>query len=125
MEQEHPPAPTHPLPQTPFYSVEYPGYISPTSIPYAIQSLGGQSTLDNAFKRNASKSECLLELNLRLCNPFAHPVPGDVLSTNNILMKVVRRKMRTVTGLPEKEGEYTAEVMGVIPKTARFRSKWL
>jgi general transcription factor 3C polypeptide 5 (transcription factor C subunit 1) len=76
--------------------------------------------IDNAFKRNASRTESLLELNLRPGNPFSHPVPGDVCAANNILMKVVKRKRR-IAG--EQEGEYTAEVAGVIPKVARFRSK--
>ncbi|GLB33609.1 putative RNA polymerase III transcription factor (TF)IIIC subunit [Lyophyllum shimeji] len=115
----------HPLPQTPFYSVEYPGYVRPTSVPLAVSNLGGQSALDNAFRRAASKMETLIELKLRPNQPFAHPVPGDVVPTNNILFKVVKRRRKK---RPEGEagdgaiGEYTAEAVGVIPKTVRFRS---
>ena len=49
-----------------FYSVEYPGYVQPSSVPLAINNLGGQSKVDHAFKRTAPKSQqTLLELSLR------------------------------------------------------------
>lgn len=116
-------AAVYPLPQVPFYSIEYPGYVRPTSVPLAMSNLGGQSALDNAFKRAASKTETLIELKLRPDQPFAHPVPGDVVATNNILLRIVkkRRKNRLDDGYI---GEYTTEVIGVIPKTARFRSEY-
>ncbi|TFK43137.1 RNA polymerase III transcription factor IIIC subunit-domain-containing protein [Crucibulum laeve] len=120
------PTPERPLPQTSYYSIEYPGYIRDESIPIAIGNLGGQSKIDNVFKRAAPKTEALMELSLRPGNPFAHPVPGDVVATNNILLKIVKRKrkreIRTDTFLDGALGEYTAEVVGVIPKTVRFRS---
>ncbi|ETW84234.1 hypothetical protein HETIRDRAFT_123874 [Heterobasidion irregulare TC 32-1] len=118
-------APEYALPTTYFYSVEYPGYVRPTSVPRAIHTMGGQSSLNAAFRRNASKNDGLLELNMRPENPFAHPIPGDVIPTNNILLKVVKRKRRRLnpeTGENELVGEYTAEPVGVIQKTARFRS---
>ena len=121
-------APEIQLPSMPFYSVEYPGYVTPESIPLAIQHLGGQSSLDNAFKRTATKKESLLELNFRLGNPFSHPVPGDVIPTSNILLKVVKKRRKRKEGEPydpEHVGDYTIEAMGPIPKTARFRSKRL
>jgi general transcription factor 3C polypeptide 5 (transcription factor C subunit 1) len=118
-------APEHPLPSTPLFSVEYPGYVRPASIPLAINNLGGQSSLHNAFKRTATKTDALLELRLRPDNPFAHPVPGDVVGTSNVLLKVVKRKRRRVEGQSEQDvpvGEYTAEAVGVVSKTVRFRS---
>ena len=120
-----PTAPELPLPTTSFYSIEYPGYVRPTSVPQALHTLGGQSSVNSAFKRNASKQEAFLELNLRPENPFSHPIPGDLAPTNNILLKVVKRKRKpTQSGGPgEVTGEYTVEAVGVIPKTARFRSK--
>src|ERR1700691_1244779 len=103
-------APEHPLPSTPFFSIEYPGYVRSTSIPLAINNLGGQSSLDNAFKRTATKTDALLELSLRPGNPFAHPVPGDVVGTSNVLLKVVKRKRRRADGQAgvDTVGEYTA-----------------
>jgi general transcription factor 3C polypeptide 5 (transcription factor C subunit 1) len=119
-------APEHPLPSTAFYSVEYPGYVKPTSVPLAVRNLGGQACLDTVFKRTASKTETLVELKLRPDNPFTHPVPGDVVSTSNILLKVVKRRKKRLDGNGAVEdetiGEYTAEAVGVIPKTVRFRS---
>ena len=112
--------------QHPFYSVEYPGYVQPSSVPLAISNLGGQSKVDHAFKRTAPKSQqTLLELSLRPGNPFAHPIPGDVVGTNNLLLKVTKRKRKQqVAGDPCTTGEYTAEVVGVVSKTARFRSDY-
>jgi general transcription factor 3C polypeptide 5 (transcription factor C subunit 1) len=120
-------APELPLSSTTFYSVEYPGYVQPASVPIAVRNLGGQECLDTVFKRNTTKPETLVELRLRPHDPFAHPIPGDVVATNNILLKVVKRKRRiqnegssSVSGYI---GEYTTEAVGVIPKTIRFRSE--
>ncbi|KAI0053086.1 hypothetical protein FA95DRAFT_1579753 [Auriscalpium vulgare] len=121
----------HPLPTTHFYSIEYPGYVRPTSIPQALNALGGNGSIDAAFRRNASKQDSLLELNLRPGNPFSHPIPGDIVATNNIVLKVVKRKRRKANPTENASGdnsceavvdEYTATAIGVIPKTARFRS---
>ncbi|KAK0206225.1 RNA polymerase III transcription factor IIIC subunit-domain-containing protein [Desarmillaria ectypa] len=113
-----------PLPSTPFYSVEYPGRVKPTSVPEAIRTLGGQASLDSAFRRAASKAESLVELSLRPDNPFSHPIPGEVVASNAILLKVVKRKKKKKTEGTENDfiGEYTTEAVGVIPKTIRFRS---
>ncbi|KAF8559015.1 hypothetical protein OG21DRAFT_1493418 [Imleria badia] len=113
-------APEHPLPATHFYSVEYPGYVQHSSVPLAVRNLGGTSKLENAFKRTAARSEALLELNLRYGNPYAHPIPGDVVGTSNILIKVTKRKRRRVGD--DDVGDYIAEPLGVILKTARFRT---
>ncbi|KAF9013348.1 RNA polymerase III transcription factor IIIC subunit-domain-containing protein [Cyathus striatus] len=124
----HTPAPEHHLPQTAFYSVEYPGYVRPESVPLAIRNLGGQVKLDNAFRRTLPKTEALMELSLHPGNPFSHPIPGDVVPTNNILMKVVKRKRKrpaegtNATFQDGALGEYTTEVVGIVPKTVRFRS---
>jgi general transcription factor 3C polypeptide 5 (transcription factor C subunit 1) len=115
-------APEHPLPAAHFYSVEYPGYVQHSSVPLAIRNLGGTSKLESAFKRTAARSEALLELNLRYGNPYAHPIPGDVVGTSNILIKVTKRKRLRVDddGIV---GDYIAKPLGVILKTARFRSE--
>ncbi|KAJ7499127.1 RNA polymerase III transcription factor IIIC subunit-domain-containing protein [Mycena latifolia] len=118
------PAPERPIPATPFYSIEYPGYVRPTSVPIAVQNLGGQAALDSAFKRSAAKTEATLELRLRPGNPFAHPVPGDVVLTNNLVLKVVKRKRKNRMDADDGalQGEYTAEIVGSTSKTVRFRS---
>ncbi|KAI9508648.1 RNA polymerase III transcription factor IIIC subunit-domain-containing protein [Russula earlei] len=138
-------APAHELPTVHFYSVEYPGYVRPQSVGRAIRCLGGQPSLDRAFRRSAPKEDSLLELNLRPDDPFSHPLPGDLVPTNNILLRVVKRKFKRPPpspgdGVDDNDnnhdsdgdgdgggshnviGEYTAVAVGVIPKTARFRS---
>ena len=115
-------APLKPLPPTHFYSVEFPGFVKPSSVPLAVERLGGQSSVEAAFKRTGSKTGSLIEMNLRPGNPFSHPIPGDIVSTNNILLRVVRRKRKVSTaGGPQSTGEYTVQTMGSIPKTVRFR----
>ena len=120
-------APEHPLPSTILYSIEYPGYVRTESVPYALHTLGGQSRVDTAFRPGASKQESLLELNLRPENPFSHPIPGDVVNTSNIVLKVVKRKRRRLNAAGEEEivGEYTTKAVGTVPKTVRFRSAFL
>lgn len=120
-------APERPLPNAHFYSVEYPGYVRPTSVPLAIERLGGERTIESAFRRASGrdKVESLLELRLRPGNPYAHPVPGEIVPTSNIVLKVVKRRRKRKDGDAPGEGaggEYTVEAVGVVPKTARFRS---
>ncbi|KAF6762779.1 RNA polymerase III transcription factor IIIC subunit-domain-containing protein [Ephemerocybe angulata] len=117
-------APERPLPQLQFYSVEYPGYVRDTSIPKAVENLGGQAKLEQAFRRMAPKTESLIELALHPENPFAHPIPGDVVNTNNLLLKVTKRRRKRREGESEDAvlGEYKAEIVGVTSKTVRFRS---
>jgi general transcription factor 3C polypeptide 5 (transcription factor C subunit 1) len=119
-------APAHELPTTHFSSIEYPGYVRPESVHKAIHTLGGQSSIDRAFRRNAPREDSPLELNLRPDNPFSHPLLGELVPTNNILLRVVKRKLKHPR--PEDDGaqtvgEYTAVAVGVVPKTARFRSE--
>lgn len=116
-------APLRPLPSTHFYSIEYPGYVKATSVPLALERIGGQASVDSAFKRIGNKGGSMLELNLRPGNPFSHPIPGEVVPTNNLVLKVVKRKKVRRGGSKESTGEYTVSAVGMIPKTARFRSE--
>lgn len=117
----------HPLPPVHFYSVEYPGYVQPSSVPQVIRNLGGPSTLETAFKRGASKSETLVELDLKPGNPFAHPIAGEVVGNNSILLKIRRRRRKKAPDIEassdpdEYIGDFKAEVVGVLHKTVRFR----
>lgn len=117
-------APLKPLPSTHFYSVEFPGYVQASSVTLAMEHLGGQSNVYAAFKRTGNKSGSLLELNMRPGNPFSHPIPGDIVSTNNILLKIIKRKrrVRSASNTQKCTGEYIVQTMGSIPKTTRFRS---
>lgn len=114
-------APEHILPRAQFYSVEYPGYVRTSSTSQAVDRLGGQARLDHIFRRASTasslKAEELVELHLQPKNPFAHPVPGQLVPTNNLVLKTVKRRRKDGTA------EYTAEFVAVISKTVRFRSK--
>ncbi|CUA67791.1 Transcription factor tau subunit sfc1 [Rhizoctonia solani] len=136
------PPPQLPRTKLPTYNgIEYPGYISPNpgSINRAIHTLGGQKDIQKSFAEGGK----ILELRLQPDNPFAHPVTGDVVGTNKLLVKVVVRRKKQVDNAEETvdgagpsgdkgkgkeqlqeegEGTYTAEVVGLIPKTVRFRS---
>lgn len=116
------------LPQVVFYSVEYPGCVQESSIPLVIRKMGGQLKLDNAFRRSGQKKNVLLELSFRSNDPFAHPIPGDVVPANNLLLKVVKRKRKSCSSASSSKdsaiGEFTANIVGVISKTARFRSEF-
>ncbi|CAE6365321.1 unnamed protein product [Rhizoctonia solani] len=136
------PPPQLPRTKLPTYNgIEYPGYISPnpSSINRAVHTLGGQKDIQKSFAEGGK----ILELRLQPDNPFAHPVTGDVVGTNKLLVKVVVRRKKQVDNVeesvdgagtsadkgkgkeqPQEEGEgtYTAEVVGLIPKTVRFRS---
>lgn len=115
-----------PLPQVVFYSIEYPGYVEECSVPQAIGNLGGQPKVDQVFRRTAQKTDPPLELSFHPCNPFSHPIPGDVVPSNSLLLKVVKRKRRVDAAHNDDGviGEYTADVVGVVSKTARFRSAY-
>jgi general transcription factor 3C polypeptide 5 (transcription factor C subunit 1) len=110
------------LPQSHFYSVEYPGYVRSSSVPAVIHNLGGQARIDNVFRRTTPKAEVLLELSLRPDSLFSHPVPGDVVGTNNLVLKLTKRRKKCSSAQNEIPGEYNAEVVGVMSRTIRFRS---
>ena len=121
-----PRAPSHPIPEKAFYSIEYPGYVKPTSIDRVIDSMGGPTRMDYCFKH---KKE-LIELMLQPDNAFAHPISGDIMSTSNMVLKVTKRKKKQPpgpsvagpSGDTEERGQYTAKVAGITSKTVRFRS---
>lgn len=117
-----------PLEHSAFYSVEYPGYVSPQSVPKAVERLGGPHNVTETFKRSLK-----IDLRLKDNDLFAHSPAGQTVTTHNLLMKVVRRKRKhpldaaaaSSTGADASEsfGQFTAEVIGMTPKTIRFRSE--
>lgn len=146
------PAAAHPLPKRPFFSIEYPGYIertSESSIQRAIHTLGGAERLDASLRSgsvsgssqrketSSSASSIPVELHLRPESFYAHPVPGETVATSNLVLKITtRRKRKRDDGMDVDErqpdsnkvqnqiqSQYTAEVLGSIRKTVRFRSE--
>ncbi len=97
-------APEVPLSQTHYYSIEYPGYVQPAAVSTAIHNLGGQSQINSVFRRNTLGAQVLLELALRPNSMFAHPIPGDAVATNNLVLKVTKRRKKVQPG--KTPGEY-------------------
>ncbi|KAJ7179308.1 RNA polymerase III transcription factor IIIC subunit-domain-containing protein [Mycena filopes] len=103
------PAPEFNIPATPFYSIEYPGYVRTTSVPTA---------------RSTAKPKEPLSSSCGQGTPSLIPLPGDVVPTNNLLLKIVKRKRKDRMDADDGtlQGEYTAEIVGSTSKTVRFRS---
>lgn len=80
--------------------------------------------IDSVFRRNAPRAEVLLELSLRPDGVFSHPVPGDVVGTNNLVLKVRKRRRKNTSCQDNNPalGEYKVELLGVVSRTVRFRS---
>ena len=93
-------APSYDIHQKSFYSIEYPGYVRPVSVPRAITRLGGEKRVSEAFRKN-------LNVDLKLHDPgtrlFAHPPSGKTVEVQNLVLKVTRRKRKVV--VPKKEPE--------------------
>jgi len=93
-------APSYEIPQKLFYSIEYPGYVRPASVPRAIARLGGEKIVSEAFRKN-------LNVDLKLHDPgkrpFAHPPSGKTVEVQNLVLKVTRRKRKVV--VPKRELE--------------------
>lgn len=84
-------ATSYEIPQKSLYSIEYPGYVRPTSVQRAIARLGGEKIVSEAFRKN-------LNIDLKLhdpgTRPFAHPPSGKTVEVQNLVLKVTRRKRK-------------------------------
>lgn len=103
-------ATSYDIPQKPFYSIEYPGYVRPTSIQRAIARLGGEKIVSEAFRKN-------LNIDLKLhdpgTRPFAHPPSGKTVEVQNLVLKVTRRKRKVAAPTKEPENsEHDVEMQG-------------
>lgn len=112
------------LPNQTVFSVEYPGYVNNTN--EAIETLGGYRRIQKAASGvRGSKGELTnLDIRFRYNDPTSHPIEGTNSSTNNLLIKVTKKKRRPkALSTGDSEGEatqVTAKVVGVIARTARF-----
>lgn len=107
-----------PLPRTTFRSIEFPG---PMQRAEQILKLVHQEDIDDVF--NAPMSDVRqLEMRYRPDVRAAVPVRGSRVASQKVLVKVTKRRRKGKEGKPE-EGVFTAEVMGNIPQTVRFRCK--
>ena len=65
-----------------------------------------------------SKEEGIVDLRYRPRDVQSRPIQGEVLQTRNLLVRVVKRRRR---GDLLGEEEKRVEIVGIIPKTCRFR----
>ncbi|KAF8341420.1 RNA polymerase III transcription factor IIIC subunit-domain-containing protein [Cantharellus anzutake] len=116
-------APEHVLPSTHYYSVEYPGYVESTSVDKAVAALGGIKSLDASLRKHAQPAPAP-QLWLQPGNLFAHPIQGNIVKTNKLVLEVIQRKKRNRihTHEEEAEGEFTATIIGSASRTIRFRA---
>jgi general transcription factor 3C polypeptide 5 (transcription factor C subunit 1) len=82
-----------------------------------------QADVDACF--NAPMSEArLLEMKYRPMERASIPVRGSRVATQKVMVKVVRkRRKKGRSGEGEDEGVFTANIVGSIPQTVRFRCK--
>lgn len=102
------------LPKTAYGSIEYPGPVSHAS---AITDLSSQDDIDTCFNA-PSGDNSLLEIHYRK-DRMGAPVRGYRVSSQKLLVKVVKRKRKDGKG-----GVFTTEVVGPINQTVRFRCKF-
>lgn len=108
-----------PLPRTTYRSIEYPG---PMQRPGQILQVVTQTDVDECF--NAPMSEFRqLEMKYRPQERSSIPVRGSRVASQKVLVKVVKKRKRARGGVASDEGVFTANIVGSIPQTVRFRCR--
>ncbi|EIW69414.1 hypothetical protein TREMEDRAFT_68676 [Tremella mesenterica DSM 1558] len=132
--QIHPVAPSHSapsrhLPQQAFASIEYPG---PVSHPSAILNLVSQDDINECFNAPITEGN-ILEMSYRPGDRSCVPVRGNKVPSQKLLLKIVKRhrrkeeeghvsRRRGKEREGAEEGVFTAEIVGPVNQTVRFRS---
>jgi len=100
-------------------SIEFPGYVkeSTESVEKFIEMCGGMSAIVKTYERSMGGKQSSIDLRYRPDNPYHHPIPGEVLNSANLLLRIVRRRKKG-----QEEWQENAEIVGVIGKTCRFRT---
>ncbi|KAJ2781762.1 tau 95 subunit of transcription factor TFIIIC [Coemansia javaensis] len=109
----------HPLPEKMLLSVEYPGYVGDAD--KAVLTLGGSRRLGRSA---VAGSGAPVELRYRYNDLSSHPINGQTVPTQNLLIKVTRRVKRTQgpDGAVRRECVHSdARVVAVLDRTVRFR----
>ncbi|KAK4686342.1 general transcription factor 3C polypeptide 5 (transcription factor C subunit 1), partial [Tremellales sp. Uapishka_1] len=126
-------APYRHLPKHPYTSIEYPGTVS---LPSALLKVINQDDINECFNAPISEAK-VLEMRYREKDRNAVPVRGHRVASQKVLVRVVRKKRRKdgmqvdascqpgqgpEGGPSSAEGVFTAEIVGPIIQTVRFRS---
>ncbi|KAF9970142.1 General transcription factor 3C polypeptide 5 [Actinomortierella ambigua] len=125
-------APVLEVDKTPIYVVEYPGHIknpkNPRSILKVKESLGGEQRLMKNFLTGRLQPQ----LSYRRHDPFSTPILGELVPTQNLVIKVTKRykvpkkpgstAKLTAKDIPEDAipDECSYQLIGVVKKTIRF-----
>jgi len=125
-----PSAPPLIVPPAAFVSVEFPGpFRSAKAQENALRAIGGLKAVAFSVNQDQFGPEGAgIELNLRPDEIFSHPIMGEAVATNNVLLRVVKRRRknprRDANGaiVQGEEGIYSVEAVGAIKRTYRFRS---
>ncbi len=130
-------APFRDYPQQSLASVEYPG---PVSHPSALLKVIPQEDLNECFNAPPSESKTL-EMSYRREDRYGVPVRGTRVASQKLLLKIVKRRRKRMDGmevdgqegrrqgkgkerdLSPVDGVFTAEIMGPVTQTVRFRGK--
>lgn len=127
-------APFRHYPKQAFASVEYPG---PVSQPSALLNLISQDDINECFNAPATEQR-ILEMSYRKDDRYGVPVRGSRVASQKLLLKITRRRRKKVDGmdldgqqnghekgkeraLSARDGVFTAEVVGPVTQTVRFR----
>lgn len=95
-------------------AVEYPGIVK--NLDKMMETLGGMEKLKRTFDDPSSR----LELYPRPKDIFSHPLMGDRVNTNNLLVKCVREKVADSSG--NVSYVYKASIVGMITVSYKFKS---
>ncbi|WVF72102.1 hypothetical protein IAT40_006914 [Kwoniella sp. CBS 6097] len=118
-------APDRHLPKHIYSSIEYPGPLSHTS---SILKVVNQDDIDECFNSPAPPaggSRPILEMRYRGEGSAGGPVRGHRVPSQKLLLRVVRKRRKgkeKESAAGDKGGAFTAEVVGSVPQTVRFRS---
>ncbi|KZV48529.1 general transcription factor 3C polypeptide 5-like [Dorcoceras hygrometricum] len=80
------------------FVVHYPGY--PSSIERAVETLGGIEGILKVCTKKSNK----LELHFRPEDPYSHPAFGELQPCNNFLLKISKKKVKSVINKINPDG---------------------
>ncbi|KAJ2455227.1 tau 95 subunit of transcription factor TFIIIC [Coemansia sp. RSA 2336] len=102
-----------PFPENTAFAVDYPGYVVDTE--KALCTIGGSKKLARNINEDVGMP---IELRYRYKDPTSHPIKGEIVSTQNVLIKVTRRVKKSDRSIVDT----SAKAIALIDKSVRFRT---